>query len=85
MAEANLAVVRIVGGCDLDRACTEAHFNEGVSNHWNGAGHKRHHHALPNECGVARIVRVHGDAGVAKECLWSGCRHNNAAGGVTSL
>ena len=80
--QANLAVVRIMRRGDLYCARAEAHFNKGVSNHWNGAVHKRHHHALPNECGVARIVGVHGDASVAKECLWSGCCHNNAAVGV---
>ena len=76
--KSNLAVVRIVGWCDLHCASAEAHLDEGVSNHWNGAVHKRHHDVLANECGVARIIGVHRDARITKERLWS-CRGNHHA------
>ena len=85
VAEAHLAVVRIVGGCDLDRARAEAHLHKRIGNHRNGAVHKRHHHALPNQCGVARVVGVHSDTCVTKECLWSRRGNHHAAGGVASL
>ena len=81
----NFAVVRIVCWGDLHRARAEAHLDECVGYHWNGAMHKRHRHTLPDQCGVARIVGVHRHAGVAKERLWScGC-NNNAAGGIAPL
>ena len=80
--QSNLAVVRIMCWGHLHCASAEAHLNKRISNHWNGAVHKRHHHTLSNECRVARIVGVHRHAGIAEECLWS-CRcDNNAAGGV---
>ena len=80
--KSNLAVVRIVGWCDLHRAGAEAHLDESVGNHGNRAVHERHHHALPNECGVARIVGVHSHACVTKERLWSCRRHHHAAGDI---
>ena len=85
MPQPNLTVVRIVGWSDLHRASAKAHLNEGVSNDWNGAVHKRHHHTLSNECGVARIVGVHGHAGIAEERLRSRRCDYDTARGVAPL
>ena len=83
--QSNFAVVRIVGWGDLHCASAEAHLDKRIGNHWNGAVHERHHDALSNECGVARIVGVHGHAGIAEERLRS-CRCDyDTARGVAPL
>ena len=79
--QSNLAVVRIVRRGDLHCARAEAHLDKRIGNHWNGAVHKRHHHTLSNQCGVARIVGVHGHTCIAEERLRSGrCDHDTARG-----
>ena len=85
VTEAHLAVVRVVCRGDLHRARAEAHLHKRIGNHRNGAVHEWHHHTLPNKCGVARVVGVHGHTGIAEERLWSRRGNHHAAGGVASL
>ena len=82
MSLADLVVVEVVGGCDLEASGAEGRIDVGVGDDRDQAPGERQPHLLTREVPVARIVRVHGDRGVAQHGLGTGGRHHDMPGAV---
>ena len=66
VALADLEIVRVVRGRDLDHAGAELAVNVRVRDHGNLPVHQGQHHALADEALVALVIRMDGDGGIAK-------------------
>ena len=57
----DLEIVPVVRRRDFQRPAAEIHFDILVRNNGNFPTRKRKHHLLPDEVGIARIIRMYGD------------------------
>jgi hypothetical protein len=81
VAQARLAVVRIVCGGEFYCTSTKRLIDEVVGNDRYRPLNKRYDDAPPHECCIARVGWMHSNAGVAKKRLWPGRCHDHA--GIT--
>ena len=72
VALADVPVVEVVGGGDLDGAGAFLRVGVGVGDDGDGAADQRQADGLADEVGVAGVVGVDGDAGVAEHGLGAG-------------
>ena len=78
-----LEVVRVVRRGDLERPRAERRVDRGVGDHRHApAGRHREHEFLADEGRVARVLRVDGDGGVARDRLGAGRRDDDALAAV---
>ena len=73
VSEANLKVVRVMGRCDLNAACSEIHFNIVIGNYRDLSVNDRKNKRLADNILVSFIIRVNCNCGIAEHCLGS-CR-----------
>ncbi len=72
MAHADLPVVRVVPGGDLERPCSELDVHVLVRNDGHFAPYERHHRVLAHELAVAGILGIDRHRGVAQDGLRAG-------------
>ena len=78
----DLEVVRVVAGRHLDAAGAEVHLDVVVSDDGYLAAHEGQDAGLADDVGVALVVGVHGDAGVAQHGLGARRGDDEVAGAV---
>ncbi|MBT9152921.1 MAG: hypothetical protein DDT35_01148 [Firmicutes bacterium] len=78
-------VVRVMVGRHFDRAGAEFPVNIGVGDDGNLPAEHRQQQHLADQMTVPRILRVHGDGGVAKDGLGAGGGHRHEAAAVSKL
>ena len=78
----DLEVVRVVAGRHLDAAGAEVHLDVVVSDDGYLAAHEGQDAGLADDVGVALVVGVHGDAGVAQHGLGTRRGDDEVAGAV---
>ena len=81
-ALADVPVVEVVGGGDLDGAGALLGVGVGVGDDGDGAADQRQADGLADEVGVARVVGVDGDAGVAEHGLGAGGGDDEVVAGL---
>jgi len=82
VAIADLVIVAIMGGRDLQGACAEFPLDMVVENHRDDTVGQRQPDAYFLEMGVAFVIRVHGNGGVAQHGLGAGGGDDHVAGAV---
>ncbi|EKD34900.1 MAG: hypothetical protein ACD_75C02138G0001, partial [uncultured bacterium] len=82
VAQADLVVVAVMGGSDLQRPGAELAVDVGIEDHRNHPIGKRQFNPNFPQMAVTFVFRMDGHPGVAEHCLGSRRRHHHMAGAV---
>ena len=82
VAPAEFEVVEVVGRRDLDRAAAELLVDIFVGDDRDLAVHQRQQHLFADQVGVAFVLGMHGDGGIAEHRLGTGGRHHQVPVGA---